>query len=112
MNYLEKKEPTAYEIKQIILKDGTILDVDKIVHVAVVKEKETKKCKEIHYDWKITYFGKNKNDLLALSNQCSMLAHVFKFMREYDIDFDKACIMYDEMIEAGRKLLKDRKKGT
>ena len=41
-----------------------------------------------------------------------MLAHAFKFMRDYDIDFDKACMMYDEMIEAGRKLLKNKKKGT
>jgi len=112
MNYLDKKEPTTYEIKKIILKDGTILDIDKITHVAVIKEKETNKNEEIYYDWKITYAAKTKNDLLALSNQCSMLAHAFKFMRQYDINFDKACIMYDEPIEEGRKLLKNKKKGT
>lgn len=103
---IEKEEKTAYEIKKIILKDGTNLDIDKITHVALIKDKQ----KGNHIDYKITYCAKNDNELLSMSNECSMLAHAFKFMREYHIPFDEACIIYDKYIEEKRKeLLKNGK---
>lgn len=96
---IEEFEKTKYEIKKIILNDNTELEINKIVHVALVKEKQEGN----QFDFKITYGAKTKDDLLALSNECSMLAHVFKFMREYNIDFVKACKMYDELIEKAYK---------
>jgi hypothetical protein len=106
MNYIKDMGAKAYEIKKIIMADGTEFDIDKITGLAVVKESG----KGLEYNWKITYCAKGKNDLLALSNQCSMMAYAFKFMREKDIGFDEACKMYDEMLEAGRRIKEKRER--
>lgn len=98
---IKEYNKTKYEIKKIILNDNTELEINKIVHVALVKESQ----KGNQFDFKITYGAKTKEDLLALSNECSMLAHAFKFMREYNIDFTTACNMYDDYIEEAYKKL-------
>ena len=102
MRTLEVKDPKKYQIKKIELNDGTILKVDKIVHVSVVKRKQTGN----HFDFDISYTATSKDDLLALSNECSMLAYTFKFMREYNISFDEACKMYFIYIEVARGKIK------
>lgn len=94
MNYIKDVGPETYEIKKIILKDGTEFDINKITGFTILKESG----EGFEYNWKITYCAKSKNDLLALSNQCNMAAYAFKFMREDDITFDEACKRYDEMI--------------
>jgi hypothetical protein len=101
-NNIEDMGAKTYEIKKIILADGTEFDINKIVGFTILKESG----EGDEYNWKITYCAKGKNDLLALSNQCSMAAYAFKFMREHDIDFSEACEMYDEMIEIARSKLK------
>ena len=102
MRTLESKDPGEYQIKKIELNDGTILEVDKIVHISVVKRKQTGD----HYDFTISYTAASRDDLLALSNECNMLAHAFKFMREYNISFDEACKMYDDYLEVARGKIK------
>ncbi|MFX0136107.1 MAG: hypothetical protein ACFFDN_20875 [Candidatus Hodarchaeota archaeon] len=99
---LEKKEPTAYEIKQIILKDGTILDINKITHAALIKEK--RKNNRIYF--KITYCCNDSDELIALSNECCMLTYVFKFMNQHNISFEDACKLYDDMMQEAKKLKK------
>lgn len=101
---LEKKEMTAYEIKKIILKDGTILDIDKITHVALIKERRVGN----NIDFKITYCCKNEDELMTLSNECCMLSYVFKFMSQNNISFEKACNVYDSMIEEAKKIKRNR----
>ncbi|MCK9556382.1 hypothetical protein M0R36_11330 [bacterium] len=100
MNCIKDMGDTTYEIKKIVLADGTEFDIDKITGLAVVKESG----EGLEYNWKITYCAKGKNDLLALSNQCTMMAHAFKFMREKNIEFDEACTIYDKMLEEARKI--------
>ena len=104
MNYIKDMGAKEYEIKKIVLADGTEFDIDKITGLAVIKESG----KGLEYNWKITYCAKGKNDLLALSNQCNMMAHAFKFMRENDIEFDEACTIYDKMLEKARKIKEKR----
>lgn len=104
INNIEDMGTKTYEIKKLILADGTEFDINKIVGFTILKESG----EGFEYNWKITYCAKGKNDLLALSNQCNMAAHAFKFMRECDIDFDTACKMYDEILEAARsKMIND-----
>lgn len=99
MDYLEKKDDKEYQIKKLILTDDTVIEPNYLTHISIIKNKQNAN----EYDFKISYGYKSKNDLLALSNQCNKMAHVFKFMREYNIEFDHACIMYDKGIEKGRK---------
>ena len=68
---IEAKKPDLYEIKQITLKDGTVLDINKITHVALIKE--SRKGNNINF--KITYYCNLKDELITMSNQCMMLAY-------------------------------------
>lgn len=97
-NTVTKKEPTAYEVKKIILNDGTELDIDKITHAAIVKDRRDGN----NIEFKITYCCKQKDELLALSNQCNLIAYAFKFMHKYNIDFEEATFMYDEMLKEAK----------
>lgn len=99
MDRLEEKDPKEYQIKKLILTDDTVIEPNYLTHISIIKDKQ----KGNEYDFKISYGYKSKDDLLALSNQCNKMAHVFKFMRKYDITFEKACYTYDKAIEKGRK---------
>jgi hypothetical protein len=99
-NTVIKKEPTAYEIRKIILNDGTELDINKITHAAIVKDRRDGD----NIEFKITYCCKEKDELLALSNQCNLMAYAFKFMSEYNVSFDEAAKMYDELLKEAKKM--------
>ena len=101
---LEDRGTLAYQIKKIELNDGTILDVNSITHATLVKDVFDKDKNEVLF--KVSYCFKDKTDLLALSNQCVMLAHTFKFMREYNIDFKEAVCMYDKILEEAKNNMK------
>jgi hypothetical protein len=98
-NTINKEEPTAYEIRKIILNDGTELDINKITHAAIVKDRRDGD----NIEFKITYCCKEKDELLALSNECTLMAYAFKFMHKYNIDFEEATFMYDEMLKEAKK---------
>ena len=97
---VSKKEQTAYEIKKIILNDGTELNIDKITHAAIVKDRRYGD----NIAFKITYCCKDKDELIALSNQCNLMAYAFKFMSEYNVSFEEATFMYDEMLNLAKKM--------
>jgi len=99
-NTVSKNEPTAYEIRKIILNDGTELDINKITHAAIVKDRRDGD----NIEFKITYCCKKKDELKALSNQCTALAHIFKFMHLYDICFEDAESMYFRYLEEAKKI--------
>jgi len=97
---VSKNDPTAYEIRKIILNDGTELDVDKITHAAIVKDRRDGD----NIEFKITYCCKEKDELKALSNQCNLMAYAFKFMSEYNVTFEEAVKMYDELLNLAKKM--------
>lgn len=96
---IETKKIDEYEIKKIILNDGTVLDVDKITHVGLIKE--SRKGNDINF--KITYYCPLNDELITLSNECMMLSYVFKLMSQIGVSFEVGCNMYDDMIHEARK---------
>lgn len=99
MDYIEEKKPGEYQIKKITLGDGMELDIDKIIHITIIKDKADTQT----YDFKISYCCKTKTDFRMLSNKCNMMAHVFKFMgNDPSMSFEKACRLYEIMLEKAR----------
>jgi hypothetical protein len=101
MNDIKDMGSKTYEIKKIILADGTEFDIDKIVGFTILKYSGEGN----NYKWKIHYCAKSKLDLKALSNQCTMAAYAFSFMARHGMKFDEACKLYDEMMEEARRNL-------
>lgn len=99
MSNVETKKPDEYEIKKIVLKDGTEIDVDKLTHVAILKHSQ----KGNEYYFKITHCMRTKKDSRALSNKCLLLAHAFNMMDKHNITFEEATTIYDETMEQLRE---------
>lgn len=85
------KKPDEYEIKKIVLQDGTEIDVNKLTHVAIIKHSQ----KGNKYNFKLTHCMRTEQDSKALSNQCLMLAHVFNMMDKHKVSFEEAATLYD-----------------
>lgn len=106
MDYIKDVGKKTYEIKKIILADGTEFDINKIIGFTVLKESGEGN----QYNWKVHYCAKSKLDLAALSNQCNMAAYAFSFMDKYGITFHEGCQLYDEMMKEARKSINKNQK--
>lgn len=106
-NSIESKRQDEYEIVELKLKDGTIIDVDKIVNFTMILNKKEEEEKGTSYDFKMTYCISKRIDLIALSNQCQMASFSFAHMAKNGGNFDNACKLYDEMMIK----LREKKKG-
>ena len=92
---LEFKGKSDFQVKYIILEDGTKLDLDNITHVLILKARKNNK----EYEFCLSQNVKEKNDYKALSNQAFLMANVLKIMALKNVDFGTATKIHIEYMD-------------
>jgi hypothetical protein len=92
---LEFKGKSDFQVKYIILEDGTKLDINDIAHVLILKARKNNK----EYEFCLSQNVKQKNDYKALSNQAFLMANVLKIMALQNVDFGTATKIHIEYMD-------------
>lgn len=82
---LEYKGTSKYCIKAVILEDGTKLDLEKITHLLIIKERN---INDIGGEFCITQKINSIDDCQTMSNQAFMCSTAFKNMKKYGMSFE------------------------
>lgn len=100
MDKIKVKGISKFQVKKVIMEDGSEFDLDKICHIFIAKENDDKKNNIANFV--TSYFFKNEEGYM-LSNQCLMMANVIKYMDICNIGFEEAVKMHEEYIEELKK---------
>jgi len=92
---LEFKGKSDFQVKYIILEDGTKLDINNIAHVLILKARKNDK----EYEFCLSQNVRKKNDYKALSNQAFLMANVLKIMALKNVDFETATKIHIEYMD-------------
>lgn len=100
---LEFKGISDFQVKYIILEDGTKLDLKNITHALILKARKNDK----EFEFCLSQNAKEKIDYKALSNQAFLMSNAFKIMHQKNVDFETAIQMHidymDQIMGNGEK---------
>lgn len=102
--YTKLEGKIDYDIKEIVLKNGKVINIENKPHVLIFGEED---IKNNNVEFYISYkYKENKKLGMILSNHCFAMANIIQFMARKNVSFEEAWEMHDEYLRIKKSAMK------